>query len=732
MISKFKYSFITSIIIILTVIMTSYTGVFKNINDNIYDYYLQLNCSKDLNNQIVIVKIDDKTIKKLGAWPIDRKYYSDLAKIIFDNGAKVAGIYLEFSNPVDQKSNESFLKSLKKYPIVALTPNIFNKTESEGESWDKISTDIILSHDILNVDKNEFVRNFSPVLNQSPSFSLAVLSVYDKKAFKYSKPEDSIYLNKQVYANAKHLKTFINFKTPYYKFKSYSLADVLAGNYQKDVFKDKIVLVGLTKERLVPFYKTPLSTKFSYSGKVPPIVIQAQIIDAFLNDRLLKTPDSLYFYLFIIVYIPLLIVIFKQHSIVRQVVILLTLSIIEILFSFVIFITLSYWISPLLFLCSNLYILIITTLITHFKVSSFLDNYIGELTNKKEVASTDSSVDNKLITLKEITSLIEKDRDILDTILNSFTSVIVLFNENGKIIYTNSQNSRLPLKDLLKEIDFVELKTSVDDNKDRDYRKYFKFNNLEIEFIANKARDNLYSGVFNDITEISQINETKNTIARMLSHELKTPLTSILLCCDAVLGVNKKDKLENYIGRIINQAEFIKEIISDFLELNKIEMSEFELNRTSFCIQSMFTVIIEGFKDLGESKNILIKSNLDLCPSLEISGDKQYLTILFKNLIDNAIKYSNPGTEINIHCEELNNSIQISVIDQGFGMEEKYLEALFKKFYRVKTSQTEEIQGTGLGLSFVKKIIELHNATIEVKSEVNKGSTFIVTLPKGL
>lgn len=732
MILKYKYPFITSIIIILAVIMTSYTGVFKNINDNIYDYYLQLNKSNVLNNQVVIVKIDEKTIKKLGSWPIDRHYYSDLLEIIFDNGAKVAGIYLEFSTPIDQAGNDLLLKSLREHPIVTLTPYTFNRSEPDNEYWNEIRANVNLSHDILNVDKNEFVRNFSPVLNQTPSFSLAVLNAYDKKAFNYNKPDNSICLKKQIYDNANRLKSPINYKTPFYQFKSYSLSDILDGNYQKDDFKDRIVLVGLTKERLIPFYKTPLSTKFSFSGKVPPIVIQAQIIDAFLNDRLVNIPDSIYLYIFIIVYIPLLIVILKQHNIVRQVVTLSILSIMEVLLSFIIFTTITYWISPLLFLCSNLYILIITTLITHFKVSNFLDRYIGELSNKKEVSSKDASVDNKLLTLKEITSLIEKDRDILDTILNSFKSIIVLFNENGEIIYTNSQNSILPLTMLLKEICFIELKTLLEEKEDKDYRKYFNFNNLEIEFIANKARDNLYTGVFNDITEISQINETKNTIARMLSHELKTPLTSILLSCDAVLGVNKKDRLENYIGRIIDQAEFIKEIIIDFLELNKIEMSEFQLNKSPFNICSLFDTIIKGFIDITESKNIVINTNLDLYPSLEISGDKKYLTIVFKNLIDNAIKYSSPGSEVVINCEELEDTIQISVIDQGFGIEDECLDALFKKFYRIKTSQTEEIQGTGLGLSFVKKIIELHQATINVKSEVNKGSTFIVSLPKGL
>lgn len=730
MILKYKHLLITSIIIILAVVVSSYTSLFKNLNDNIYDYYLQLNKSDTTNKQIVIVKIDEKTIKDLGPWPIDRSYYSELAKILFDNGAKVAGIYLEFSSPVGEDSDLTFITSLSKYPIVTLTPYTFNLKQPENEYWGKIKANVILSHDILSINQNEFVRNYSPVLNKTPSFSLAVLNAFNNKDFNYNKSENTVSLKHNIFNKAGQQSLSINFKTPFYDFKTYSLVDVLSGNYNEDAFKDKIVLVGITKERMIPFYKTPFSKKFSFSGKVPPLVIQAQIIDSILNDEYLNTPDTIILYLILVLYIPLLVTVLRKLSILRQIFILFSLSVIEILISFGVFSAITYWISPLLFLCANIYILIITSLITHFKVSNFLDTYIKELTGKKDNLSIDASVDNKLVTLKEITSLIEQDRDILDTILNSFKSAIVLFDENGEVVYSNNRVEQLPLNNLLKEVNFSEFKLIVDQDKNKDYRKYFNFNNLEIEFIANKARDNLYAGIFNDITEISQINETKSTIARMLSHELKTPLTSIILCCDVILGIKNKDKLDNYIYRIINQAEFIKEVISEFLELNKIEFAEFQLQKEKILLVDLFTSIIEGFKDLLDNKNITIKDNLDKFSSLQLNGDKKYLIIVFKNLIDNAIKYTNPDTEITIQCEELDNAVQISITDQGFGMQEEDLENLFKKFYRIKTSQTEEIQGTGLGLSFVKKIIDLHNATIDVKSEVNKGTTFIITLPK--
>ncbi|MEW5819716.1 MAG: CHASE2 domain-containing protein [Cyanobacteriota bacterium] len=714
----------------MSVIISSYSSLFIDFNNNIYDYFLQLNRSKNVNKQIVIVKIDEKTIKEIGQWPISRNSYSDFLDIIFSKGAKAAGFYLEFSSPSDSNSNQHFINSLKKFPVTLLTPYTFNIKKLNNKYWNKIENNAILAHDVLNTDKDEVVRNISPIFNNTPSFSLAILNLYDKKKYSFSKTDNVLFLNGIKFQNANTLKIPVNFKTPWFDFRDYSLIDILNNKFPESAFKDKIVLLGLTKERSTGFYKTPFSKKFSFSGKIAPIFIQAQIIDSILNFDLLYKPDVIYIYLILLAYVPFIIILLKEYNIIKQIITLCFISLIEITLSFATFKYLNCWIFPLYFISSNIYVLVFSSIISHVKVSKFLDSYIGELTHKTETDSdlySESSVDNKLITLKKITTLIEYDRDILDTVLNSVRSLIVLFDEEGKVIYSNSLCSDLNLENLLPLINFHDLKTTIEDKQD--YHKFFNYKNKEIEFIASKARENLFTGVFNDITEISQINETKHTIVRMLSHELKTPLTSILLCCDAVIGVNTNQKLENYINRIINQTEFIKEIITDFLELNKIEISEFQLHKTQININELINFVISGFEEIIKAKDITIKVNVTGSEDLQLSGDKKYLTILFKNLIDNAIKYSPDKTEIAIHITSNNDNISISIKDQGFGMEEKYINKLFQKFYRIKTDQTEHIQGTGLGLSFVKKIVELHNGTIEAQSQINAGSTFIVTLP---
>lgn len=730
MLSKYKYTIIISVFLLLAVTISSSSGLFKNINNNIYDYYLELNQTRQKNSRLVLVKIDDKTIKELDGWPIKRTAYVQLLEIIFKNKAQAAGFFLEFSSQVDKKNDELFLKALQRYPTIVLTPFTFNTKKPDTTYWQKLTHSTILSHDVLISDEDEVVRNFIPVLNNVPSFAFALLNTYNNKQFSFKEISNTVYIKQKPFTQANSTLIPVHFKTSQFNFPSYSLVDVLNHKVNGNVFNNKIVLIGLTKERSTAFYKTPFSKNNSISNKIAPIYIQAQIIDAFLNYSLISKLDPVYIFIFLVVYIPIIVKIIKELNIPRQVSIIMAISVLELLLTYAAFKLFHFWISPLYMLVSNLYMLIIITIVSQLKVSRFLDSYLEELeakTDQQTSSASELSVDSKLHTLKEITSLIEKDRDIFDTVLSSVRSLIVLFNKEGEVIYSNTKSSALSIEALITRIDF---KTALNALKtDQKYSCYFKHNNKEFEFILNKAREDLFTGVFNDITEIAQINETKNTIVRMLSHELKTPLTSIMLSCDCLFALNTNEKLENYINRIIGQTDFIREIISDFLELNKIEIAEFELHKTPLNIQDLFDSLTEHFADICESKTIKLNLNYKNLPAPVINADKKYLTIAFKNLIDNALKYSPENTEINIQFGIVESNLQVLFIDQGYGMEQDCIEKLFKKFYRIKNDKTEHIQGTGLGLSFVKKIIELHNGTINVASQPGLGTTFTVSLP---
>ena len=728
MLAGHKYYVINTFIIMICLLLISNASLFKDFNNNIYDNFLQFNKTEKKQKEIVIIEIDSESIEKLGIWPLNRSIYNELLDTIFKEGAKVAGFYIDFTVPSRPKIDNEFIETLKKYPTVILDPFIFSSGQPESEFWQKIKVSVSFGHNIIRIEKDGIVRNCSPLLNKVPSFALSVLNLYDKEAFSYKK---TVILNNIIYPKTDTIKISINYKTPWYNFKRLSLADVLKGNYHKGIFKDKIVLIGLTKETLTNFYTTPFSKKYAFSGCLAPIFIQAQIIDSLLHYKPIFKVENYLLLLVMILYIPLILIFFRHSTLLRQLLIIVLLfTLVEISIIYLIFTSYFIWIPPALLIIANTLIFIMMTVTSNIKISKFLDSYIYDLSDtidEPRVIKTDVSVDDKLLTLKEVTTIIENDRFIFDTVLNSVKSNIVLFDHDGNIIYSNTPENYHNIDLLTHQINFTVLKAEVDKNDV--YKEIIEFKNKHFEFIASKAKNHLYTGVFNDITEMTHIAETKTTITRMLTHELKTPMTTILLCCDSLFSLNKENSLNKYISKIADQTDFIKDIISNFLELNKLEIPEFTLEESNINIQNLLSTIIEDFMMIAESKNISIKYITETDNPIIFSGDIKYFNIAFKNLIDNAIKYSPNNTTVSIDCKILDSTIVISITDEGFGIDPLYINHLFNKFYRIKNDNTNAIKGTGLGLSFVKKIIELHNGNIEVQSEINKGSTFRIQLP---
>jgi len=557
---------------------------------------------------------------------------------------------------------------------------------------------------------------------------LSLLSLYDPERFSDKPP---YRLKGEIIGNTEYFKMAINYKTPIYLFDKVSLVDVIDDHYPPDLFRDKIVIAGVTKTGLVDKQTTPLSKKFHFSGTVPPLYLQAQVIDNLLNYPLVFKVDSLFIYILLLIYVPVLIIQSRHQDIVKQLmVVVILLSLVEMVLVFLVFKYFYYWIPFYILIIANILVFILILITANIKVSRFLDNYISELRSKTDpntAVTLEKAVDDKLVTLKEVTELIEKDRYILDTVLNTIKNSVILFDIKGKIIYYNHPEEHLSLEALLKEISFDEILKELKDKEV--YRKYFCLKNRQFEFIANSANEKLFTGVFNDITEITQINETKSIIVKMFSHEMKTPLTTILLSCDYLFSSNKDNSLNAYIEKIATQTEFLKEIITDFLELNKLEIPEFQLEIVTIDIYELLYSVKESLKVISSNKNICIEIEKPEDKTIKLEGDRKYLSILFKNIIDNALKYSSENTKIFIKTLVQDNNVVIFIEDQGFGMTEEEAKKLFNKFYRVKNEKTEAISGTGLGLSFVKKIVELHHGSIKVSSSPDMGSVFTVSLP---
>jgi two-component system phosphate regulon sensor histidine kinase PhoR len=236
--------------------------------------------------------------------------------------------------------------------------------------------------------------------------------------------------------------------------------------------------------------------------------------------------------------------------------------------------------------------------------------------------------------------------------------------------------------------------------------------------------------VIHDITQIRKLEQMRSDFVANVSHELKTPLTSIKGFVETLLETALKDKenSRHFLKVIQEHTNRLDSLINDLLELSHIESKEIKLKIEEIKLVDLVNEVLRGFKN--QLKKTPINVNNNLSSGLTIKADKDKLERVLVNLIDNAIKFNKEKGSINIYSEESGNNIKIVIEDSGIGIPAKDIPRIFERFYRVDKARSRELGGTGLGLSIVKHIIELHGGSVGVESTEGLGSKFCFTLPK--
>ncbi|MFA5856942.1 MAG: ATP-binding protein [Candidatus Pacearchaeota archaeon] len=228
---------------------------------------------------------------------------------------------------------------------------------------------------------------------------------------------------------------------------------------------------------------------------------------------------------------------------------------------------------------------------------------------------------------------------------------------------------------------------------------------------------------------LKELDKAKSEFLNIVSHELKTPLTAMIAHLDVLddLKGNLTEDELNSIEAIRRNSENLKDLISNILEISRIESGKFELTKSK---QEIDKIILDGIKRieiLSKQKGLKMIAKIEDLPKVNID-DTRFKEVM-NNLLTNAIKFTDEGT-ITIKAKKKEDKIEIKVIDTGVGIPANKIDNLFQKFYQVDASISRRYGGTGLGLSITKKIIEAHGGNISVESDgVNKGTTFTLTLP---
>ena len=252
---------------------------------------------------------------------------------------------------------------------------------------------------------------------------------------------------------------------------------------------------------------------------------------------------------------------------------------------------------------------------------------------------------------------------------------------------------------------------------------------MQISPVVQEGRLTSVVALFHDITELKNLLKMRSEFVANVSHELKTPLTSIKGFAETLQGeTGLSETAQKFLGIIHKQTQRLELLVEDLLSLSAIESKEAKMRIESLelapLVQSLVLMYKKNIEAAGHQIEVKVPSTLP-----RLSADRHRLEQVLTNLLDNAIKFTPANGRILLQAAAEGPFVRIDVQDSGVGIEGQHLSRLFERFYRVDKARSQESGGTGLGLAIVKHIIQAHQGKVEVQSIPGKGSTFSVFFP---
>lgn len=240
-----------------------------------------------------------------------------------------------------------------------------------------------------------------------------------------------------------------------------------------------------------------------------------------------------------------------------------------------------------------------------------------------------------------------------------------------------------------------------------------------------------YSSALNQLIKQRQISEIKTDFINNMTHEFKTPIATINLALDAIKSpkvIEDREKVTRYLQMIRDENKRMHAQVENVLRISKLEKRELDIAKESTDLNEIIEEAIEHVHLIIEDRQGSIASNLMAARATVLLNDVHFTNVIV-NILDNAIKYTPGIPEILVTTENVKDFVIIKVKDNGIGMSKAAQKRIFEKFYREHTGDIHNVKGHGLGLAYVKRIVDDHNGQIFVESEKGKGSTFIIKLP---
>ncbi len=333
-----------------------------------------------------------------------------------------------------------------------------------------------------------------------------------------------------------------------------------------------------------------------------------------------------------------------------------------------------------------------------------------------------------------------------EKLLDALSEGVMFLDANGRIIAVNKsladtfcvEKEKAPGSSLIEYIRNHELEDFIKNALDSQRGAEQEFELVTPVELVVRIRAALYGEseekrgllvIINDMTSTRRLEKIRVEFAANVSHELKTPLAAIKGYIETLQDGAIDDKKNNvkFLKIIAEQVERLDRLISDLLELSKIESGKKEITLARFDIRELFESVKNIETPAADRKQIALGIDVPAGFS-DVLADKNMMEIALLNLVDNAVKFT-PRGGVTMSAERTGGKTRISVSDTGIGIPAELLPRIFERFFRAEKARSREFGGTGLGLSIVKHVMEVHHGSVLVESEPDKGSKFTLTFP---
>jgi len=726
---------------------------FTTLSDTVLDFLFQIRGPRVTSQSIVIIGVDEDTLDNLGAWPFTRDLHGSLLKQLDQAAAIGFDLLFSDSTELDATFNESIQLSS---PVVFTAASDYtHKIQIPSATLYNFygfgHIDSILGSDGV-VRKTKLHQD-----SQLKAFSLVLLDA----------------ANRPVIVENPSASKLINFYGPEFTFLYLSYNDVLRGNPPPEFFKDRFVLIGAQAIGLGDVHVTP----FTKNHPMPGVEVQATILNNLLEESFIQ---ELPLFSWVLTSLFLFMSVFlwpttnERRNILINITGVLVLVIISIwLFYYDLFFDSS---TPLLFLIVSYFVHLS---LQGIWVTRKLVTAVAELDHELEaglrkiftniprqlILPSKETPEHKFLTgglRRHISSMrhgvgaLTLQNQFINHLLKEEVGPLILWeSKSGKVILANSMfnrfwkkrfgnSSQLPeLHQFYKLLNqhkissdvATPLKTTELDSSGRHWSVdvrlqhrgktyYFKVNMHRVETVHSPFSGVLVSMI--DITEIYELERMKSELLGVVSHELKLPLTTILGYSE-MLSDSLDNEAKQYAQEISTEAKRLNQLIENFLDLAMIENGKYKNRQIPLDLTIVVLDAVNGVTHMADKKKTTIYIDI---PSkvTPLVGDEPLLLQAIINVLDNAVKFSPPGSTIRVKLIEEKAVFVLEISDNGPGIAPKDHDTIFDKFNRGSNQDNRE--GFGLGLNLVKNVVENHEGTITILSPRRTGTTFRIILPK--